>query len=89
MLEFNHVAVALGKQVLSRDLCMQLAPGKLHVIIGPNGTGKTSLLRALFGELPLQAGTIRFNGRTLADLGPTGGDNSLAICHKITSWSSS
>ncbi|MFB0953341.1 MAG: ATP-binding cassette domain-containing protein, partial [Aeromonadaceae bacterium] len=28
---------------------MQLAPGKLHVIIGPNGTGKTSLLRALFG----------------------------------------
>ncbi|WP_024871890.1 ABC transporter ATP-binding protein [Tolumonas lignilytica] len=69
MLEFNKVSMAIGKHPLTKNLSVQLQPGQLHVIIGPNGTGKTSLLRALFGELPLQQGSIRFHGRTLSELG--------------------
>ena len=56
MLEFTNVSMAIGKHPLTQNLSLQLKPGQLHVIIGPNGTGKTSLLRALFGELPLQQG---------------------------------
>ena len=69
MLEFNNVSMAIGKHPLTQNLSVQLQRGQIHVLIGPNGTGKTSLLRALFGELPLQHGTISFQGRTLADLG--------------------
>lgn len=69
MLELNNVSMAIGKHPLTQNLSVQLQRGQIHVLIGPNGTGKTSLLRALFGELPLQHGTISFQGRTLADLG--------------------
>lgn len=69
MLELNNVSMAIGKHPLTQNLSVQLQRGQIHVLIGPNGTGKTSLLRALFGELPLQHGTISFQGRTLSDLG--------------------
>ncbi len=69
MLEFNNVSMAIGKHPLTQNLSVQLQRGRIHVLSGPNGTGKTSLLRALFGELPLQHGTISFQGRTLSDLG--------------------
>jgi ABC-type multidrug transport system ATPase subunit len=45
-------------------LSLEFAPG-VHVITGPNGIGKTSLLNAIAGSLPLVGGQIRFGGRTL------------------------
>lgn len=68
MLELDNLSLSIGKQSLVSNLNLQLQPGQLHVIIGPNGTGKTSLLRALFGELPLQQGEVRFGGHTLSRL---------------------
>lgn len=68
MLEISHLALSLGEQTLLRDLCVQLHPGQVHVIIGPNGTGKTSLLRALFGELKPAAGEVRFHGQSAHDM---------------------
>jgi len=68
VLELHQLTLHIGKQTLVRQLSLQLQPGQLHVIIGPNGTGKTSLLRALFGELAPQGGDIRFNGETLSRL---------------------
>lgn len=68
MLELSKLTLKIGKQTLVDDLSLQLQPGQLHVIIGPNGTGKTSLLRALFGELVPEAGDVRFDGEPLARL---------------------
>lgn len=62
MLELDDLTLRLGGQTLVEGLSLQLRPGHLHAIIGPNGTGKTSLLRALFGELPLARGTVRLRG---------------------------
>ncbi|WP_308415855.1 ATP-binding cassette domain-containing protein, partial [Aeromonas salmonicida] len=45
MLEISRLSLFLGQQTLLRDLSLTLHPGQVHVIIGPNGTGKTSLLR--------------------------------------------
>lgn len=72
MLELDDVTVKVGPQVLARNLSVALAPGEINVVIGPNGTGKTSLLRTLFGELPPAAGQIRLNGQAMPrhHLGP-------------------
>ena len=42
MLELLQLSVNIGQQSLVQDLSLQLQPGQLHVIIGPNGTGKTN-----------------------------------------------
>ncbi|ELI6406803.1 ABC transporter ATP-binding protein [Aeromonas salmonicida] len=64
MLEISRLSLSLGQQALLRDLSLTLHPGQVHVIIGPNGTGKTSLMRALFGELTPAAGEIRLAGQS-------------------------
>jgi len=56
-------AVRLPRGTLGA-LSLEFAPG-VHVITGPNGIGKTSLLNAIAGSLPLAGGEIRFNGEPL------------------------
>lgn len=62
MLEISDLTLRIGDLTLVEGLNLQLSAGQLHVIIGPNGTGKTSLLRALFGELPLTHGAVHLRG---------------------------
>ena len=56
-------AVKLPRGSLSA-LSSEFAPG-VHVITGPNGIGKTSLLLAIAGSLPLLSGAIRLDGQAL------------------------
>lgn len=58
-----------GRDVL-RDISMQVSEGSFVAIIGPNGHGKSTLLRAISGLLPLRAGEIRMDGRRLDRLRP-------------------
>ncbi|MCH5276455.1 MAG: ABC transporter ATP-binding protein [Desulfovibrionaceae bacterium] len=58
-----------GRRVLGPvDLCLR--PGELSVVIGPNGEGKTTLLRCLAGVLRPTAGQALLNGRALDTLTP-------------------
>lgn len=50
-----------GSPVL-RDLSFSAAAGTITAVLGPNGGGKTTLLRALLGEVPQRSGTIRIKG---------------------------
>ena len=51
------------------DVDLRLKRGAFTVVTGPVGAGKTTLLRAVLGLVAAESGTIRWNGRTVADPG--------------------
>ena len=61
-----HVAIQ-GVQAL-RGLSLDVADGSMVGLVGRNGAGKTSLLRAVMGHLPASQGRIQFEGQDLARL---------------------
>ena len=54
--------LAYGNRTLWSDLDLTLRAGEFVAILGPNGSGKTSLLQAILGTQPLTAGTIEILG---------------------------
>lgn len=50
-----------------RHLSFELVPGTLTVVSGPVGSGKSSLLAAIIGQLALDGGEVRWNGTTVTD----------------------
>ena len=63
----DGLALRFGERVLWDDLCFSLARGEFLAVLGPNGTGKTSLLRILLGLLAPSAGSVEIAGRRPAD----------------------
>ncbi len=58
-LTLTDLDVAYGARTLVSGLQLVLAPGDITALVGPNGSGKTSLMRTVVGELPLEVGSIR------------------------------
>ncbi len=56
MLEVNKLNVCLGELVLAKDISFKLKTGEVNVILGPNGTGKSTLLKTLFGDIKTVSG---------------------------------
>ena len=65
MLEARDLAATRGDSTLFSNLGFTLAPGALLRVTGSNGSGKTSLLRALCGLLMPSAGEVRWNGENI------------------------
>ncbi len=56
LVALERAAVGYGGQPLLRDVALAVVPGDFVAIVGPNGGGKTTILRALLGVLPLMGG---------------------------------
>ncbi len=65
----ENLTVRLGGVARVDRVSLILRPGELVGLIGPNGAGKTTLFRALAGLREPDEGTVRYGGRTLADIG--------------------
>jgi heme exporter protein A len=68
MLEALDLECTRGERVLFSGLGLRVEPGTLLRVAGPNGTGKTSLLRLLCGLLQPTQGEIRWRGKAIRAL---------------------
>jgi iron complex transport system ATP-binding protein len=65
-LEGHALAIGYRDRLVGSGLDVALAEGEVLALLGPNGGGKTTLLKTLLGLLPPRAGEVRFSGRSLA-----------------------
>ncbi len=71
MLEVDQVFAGYGPRVVLHGLSVRLAAGEAIALIGHNGTGKSTLLRCLSGQLVPVGGTIRLDGASIAGAAPS------------------
>ena len=77
MLRAQHLSSGYGMSQVLFDVSFEIAAGEVVTLLGRNGMGKTTLVRTLFGELPLKApapdmprGMLDFMGQSIAGWSP-------------------
>jgi len=68
MLEVKQVSLHYGAAIALRQVSLQAQIGEVTCLLGRNGVGKTSLLRAVTGAHPISAGEILWNGENISRL---------------------
>jgi zinc/manganese transport system ATP-binding protein len=66
---FRHAAVRLGGRTIWSEVDLEVAPGEFVAVLGPNGVGKSTLVKAALGVLPLSEGTASILGRPPGEAG--------------------
>ena len=70
MLKVQNLHQYYGGSHILRDVSVQAEPGKVTVLLGRNGLGKTTLLKSLMGLVPIKSGSIEWNGKPIEKLTP-------------------
>jgi len=65
MLTVQNINQYYGGSHILRDVSLTATPGKVTVLLGRNGVGKTTLLKSLMGLVPIKSGSISFDGKPI------------------------
>ncbi len=68
MIECEGVSKAYGGVIANSEITLEVPEGRITGLIGPNGSGKTTLFNSIVGFHPIDAGSIKFEGREISDL---------------------
>ena len=75
-IEVNHASKTIKKVQVLEDVCLRLESGTVYGIEGPNGSGKTMLMRAILGLIRLDSGSVLVDGMRIGkdlDFAPDAG----------------
>jgi len=70
MLTVQNINQYYGGSHILRDVSLTAEPGKVTVLLGRNGVGKTTLLKSLMGLVPIKSGSITFDGQPIDKAAP-------------------
>jgi urea transport system ATP-binding protein len=70
MLAVQNLNQYYGGSHILRGLAFEVPPGKVTVLLGRNGVGKTTLLKTLMGLVPAKSGSIRFYAQDITGAAP-------------------
>jgi branched-chain amino acid transport system ATP-binding protein len=68
LLQLEGISKRFGRVVVAEEVSFQLDEGASLGVVGPNGAGKTSLFSIISGDIKPDAGTVRFDSRSLNSL---------------------
>lgn len=70
MLKLENLSVSVNDRPILHDVNLHIKPGEVHVLFGPNGTGKSTLIGAIMGfaRYKITAGRIIFKGQDVTEL---------------------
>lgn len=70
MLSIRNLNVAIGNKQILKDFNLEIKPGEIHAIMGPNGTGKSTLASTLAGkeDYEVLSGEVIFKGKQLLEM---------------------
>jgi iron complex transport system ATP-binding protein len=66
ILEARHLAIGYGRKRVGHDIDLDIRAGEVLCLLGPNGGGKTTLMKTLLGLLPALEGTVKLEGEDIA-----------------------
>jgi branched-chain amino acid transport system ATP-binding protein len=72
LLEVDNIHTYYGESYVLHGISLSLKPGKIVVILGRNGMGKTTLIRSIAGLTPPRRGQVKFKGQLLSNQTPYG-----------------
>ena len=68
LVQFENATIIQNKQTILSDVNIEVQEGDFTFLIGKTGTGKSSLIKTLYADLPLQSGTGRVSDFNLAEI---------------------
>ncbi len=68
LLNVSHLSCGYGSVPVLSNVTFSVDAGSIHVLLGPNGVGKTTLFKTVLGFLPALSGAIEIDGRELRQL---------------------
>jgi branched-chain amino acid transport system ATP-binding protein len=69
-LRVRGLRVCIGEAVIVDDIDLDVLPGSTLALLGTNGAGKSTILNAISGVLPVAAGTVELDGTDITNLAP-------------------
>ena len=70
MLRAQNIQSGYGLSQVLFDVSLEIGAGEVVALLGRNGMGKSTLVRTIFGQLPLQAGRLSFGGEDISGWAP-------------------